>query len=56
MPRVTAGQVWNTYIDNTPKTLKMGLGTLVKMWVRGIKQPASNIALRNITGFSAKYG
>jgi hypothetical protein len=56
MPRDTAFSVWNTYIDNTPKTLKMGLGTLVKMWVRGIKQPASGIALRSITNFSGKYG
>lgn len=36
--------------------MKLGLGTLVKMWVRGIKQPASNIALRSITNFAAKYG
>lgn len=56
MPRDTAFSVWNTYIDNTPKTLKMGLSTLVKMWVRGIKQPACNIALRSITNFSGKYG
>lgn len=25
MPRLTANQVWNTYIENTPKTIKLGL-------------------------------
>lgn len=56
MPKETAFMVWNTYIDNTPRTLKMGLSTLVAMWVRGIKQPASKIALHSITNFSGKYG
>ena len=55
MPRETAFKVWNEYIDNTPKTLKIGLGTLVKMWVRGIKQAASNIVLRSIINFAIKY-
>ncbi len=25
MPRLTANQVWNTYIENTPKTIRTGL-------------------------------
>ena len=56
MPRETAFQVWNTYIDNTPKTLKMGLNTLITMWVRGIKQPAASIVSNSITNFCTKYG
>lgn len=34
MPRQTANYVWNTYIENTPKTIKSGLRTLVRMWTK----------------------
>ena len=55
MPRVTAFQVWNAYIENTPKTIKSGLRTLVEMWTR-FTHSANGIVLRNIVGFSGKYG
>lgn len=34
MPRQTANYVWNTYIENTPKTIKCGLRDLVRMWTK----------------------
>ena len=55
MPRITANQVWNAYIENTPKTIKCGIPFLVRMWSKGISEPASNIVYRNIVGFCAKY-
>lgn len=55
MPRMTAHQVWNTYIENTPKTIKTGLNTLVEMWTR-FTNSANGIVIRNIIGFSGKYG
>ena len=55
MPRMTAHQVWNTYIENTPKTIKSGLKTLVNMWTR-FTHSANGIVLKNIVGFSGKYG
>ena len=55
MPRVTAFQVWNAYIENTPKTIKLGLKTLIEMWTR-FTHSANGIVLRNIVGFSGKYG
>src|ERR1700733_13689292 len=56
MPRVTAGQVWSAYIDNTPKTLKLGMHKLVAMWVKGVKRLDCQVAHRNITAFASKYG
>jgi hypothetical protein len=55
MPRITANQVWNTYIENTPKTIKCGIPFLVRMWSKGISEPASNVVYRNIVGFCTKY-
>lgn len=54
MPRVTANQVWNTYIENTPKTIRSGLKVLVKMWTR-FTHEAGGVVFKNIIGFSAKY-
>ena len=56
MPRSTANQVWNNYIENTPKTLKSGMNHLIKLWVIGIKKPASNNILSSINGYLSKYG
>ena len=55
MPRTTANQVWNTYIENTPKTIKSGLKDLIRMWTK-FTHSASGVVFRNITGFSGKYG
>ena len=55
MPRVTANQVWNTYIENTPKTIKSGLRELIKMWTR-FTHSANGLVFKNIVGFSSKYG
>lgn len=55
MPRITANQVWNNYIENTPKTIKCGIPFLVRMWSKGISEPASNIVYRNIVAFCTKY-
>lgn len=54
MPRATANQVWNAYIENTPKTIKTGLGELVKMWTRWTHS-ANDVVFRNIVAFSSKY-
>jgi hypothetical protein len=55
MPRATANQVWNTYIENTPKTIKSGLHTLVKMWTK-FTHSAGGVVFTNIVGFTSKYG
>lgn len=55
MPRVTANQVWNTYIQNTPKTIRSGLYTLIKMWTK-FTHAAGGVVFKNIIGFTSKYG
>lgn len=55
MPRNTANLVWNTYIENTPKTIKSGLKHLVKMWTR-FTNSAGGVVYKNIVNFSNKYG
>ena len=55
MPRITANQIWNTYIENTPKTIKSGIPFLIRMWSKGISEPASNVVYRSIFGFCTKY-
>lgn len=54
MPRVTANQVWNMYIENTPKTIRSGLKVLVNMWTR-FTHAANGVVFKNIIGFSGKY-
>ncbi len=55
MPRQTANFVWNTYIENTPKTIRSGLRTLVKMWTKHTSA-AEGVVEKNITSFAIKYG
>ena len=55
MPRLTANQVWNTYIENTPKTIKLGLNELSKMWTKWT-HAANGVVFKNIVAFSGKYG
>ena len=55
MPRLTANQVWNTYIENTPKTIRTGLKELVLMWSR-FTHEANGVVFKNIGEFSSKYG
>jgi hypothetical protein len=55
MPRLTANQVWNAYIENTPKTIKLGLQELAKMWTRWTHS-ANGVVFKNIIAFSSKYG
>jgi hypothetical protein len=55
MPRMTANQVWNAYIENTPKTIKLGLHELAKMWTRWTHS-ANGVVFKNIIAFSGKYG
>ena len=47
--------VWNTYIENTPKTIRSGLRTLVKMWTKHTSA-AEGVVEKNITSFAIKYG
>ena len=54
MPRITANQVWNMYIENTPKTIRSGLKVLVRMWTR-FTHAAGGVVFKNIIGFSGKY-
>ena len=56
--RFTASQVWKTYIENTPRTLKRALGYLIKKYVQMIvrDQPLNEIAQQSIRNFSSKYG
>jgi hypothetical protein len=55
MTRATAVQVWNTYIENTPKTIRLGIEELVKMWTR-FTHATGGVVFRNIVAFSTKYG
>jgi len=55
MTRHTANQVWNAYIENTPKTIKLGLYELVRMWTR-FTHRANGVVFTNIIAFSSKYG
>jgi hypothetical protein len=55
MPRTTANQVWSAYIENTPKTIKCGLRTLVRMWTR-YTHAAGGVVIKNVVGFASKYG
>ena len=55
MPRLTANQVWNAYIENTPKTIRTGLKELVAMWSKYTHE-ANGVVFKNICEFSSKYG
>ena len=56
MPRNTAKQLWNTYVENnTPKTIKEGVPHLVKMWSRSILFEMAKLVLNSISVFSGKY-
>lgn len=55
MPRLTANQVWNMYIENTPKTIRTGLKELVEMWSLYTHE-ANGVVFKNIGEFSSKYG
>jgi hypothetical protein len=55
MTRATANHVWNTYIENTPKTIKIGINELVKMWTKWT-HAAGGVVFKNIIAFSSKYG
>ena len=55
MSRATAIQVWNTYIENTPKTIRSGIEELVKMWSK-FTHATGGVVFKNIVAFSTKYG
>jgi hypothetical protein len=55
MSRMTAIQVWNTYIENTPKTIRAGIEELVKMWTKWT-HATGGVVFKNIVAFSTKYG
>ena len=55
MSRATAIQVWNTYIENTPKTIRSGIVELVKMWSKWT-HATGGVVFKNIVAFSTKYG
>lgn len=52
---MTANQVWNNYIENTPKTIRTGLKELVEMWAKYTHE-ANGVVFKNIGEFSSKYG
>jgi hypothetical protein len=47
MPRLTANQVWNTYIENTPKTIRTGLKELLEFWAK-FTHSANGVVFKNI--------
>lgn len=50
--------VWKTHIENTPKTLKIGLPILIEKYVQAIckGEDIANIAYASIGSFGNKYG